>query len=499
MVFSIIKKGGSQRRALKEALQQARSYEEWLSSARALDEAEGLMAWRESPGTSLLHENLIREHMMAMRQCREQGDAPGLNRVLQESLYRHLGELSNPELYGVARSGTKFLVEAYLDEVELSMGFICDQPMPGVSDRRKLAMFREAERVFGQPALLLSGGAAFGIYHMGVTRALWQQHLLPSVIAGSSMGAIVAGGICSRDPSELEVLFQQPESIHREAFRWRRAGEAWRRRHLMDPQQLLAHIRSNVGRISFREAAEHSGRSLNISVSPTRTRQKPRLLNDLASPEVMIDSALLASCAVPGIYPPVRLRARDGDGDKPYMATEKWIDGSVHGDLPLMRMARLQNVNRTIVSQANPHVLPFIHHHQSQGSGAGVRRVAATVMGAQVATTLKLTRSGWNDAPLLGPILNQAHAMTTQPYLGDINIQFPVKARYYRRVLANPSLEDLQWYIRLGEKATWPKIAMIRDQTRISRIFADCIARLRARAVSEAGSGDAATAGGGGL
>lgn len=476
--------------ALQKQLECAGNYEQWLSAAEALDEADGLMAWREAPGTRLLHETLIREHMVALARCREEGDAAELNRVLQESLYRHLGELSNPELYGVARSGTKRLVTAYLDEVEQSMRFICDHPMPGVSEKQKLAMFRDAERVFGQPALMLSGGAAFGIYHIGVTRALWQEGLLPEVIAGSSMGAIVAGGICTRTEPELERLFLEPGYIHREAFRWLSPGGIWQNRHLMDPQQLQVHIHDNVGQLSFREAAERSGRTLNITVSPTRTRQKPRLLNALASPDVMVDSAVLASCAVPGIYPPVRLKARDGDQEgsreKSYMPTESWIDGSVHGDLPLMRMARLHNVNRTIVSQANPHVLPFIHHHQQSGPGASVKQVAATLMGAQVATALQLTRTTWSSSPLLGPLLNQAHAMTTQPYLGDINIQFPVKLLRYRKVLANPSPEDLQWYIRLGERATWPRLAMIRDQTRISRIFADCIRRLEARVVSAA-------------
>ena len=33
-------------------------------------------------------------------------------------------------------------------------------------------------------------------------------------------------------------------------------------------------------------------------------------------------------------------------------------------------------------------------------------------------------------------------------------------------------------FIRLGEQATWPRMAMIRDQTRISRTFSDCITRL---------------------
>lgn len=310
----------SDKQTLRDKLSRAETYEQWWHAARALDEAEGLLEWREAPGSDLLHENLIREHLYSMRHHRRKGDAAALNPVLQESLYRHLGELSNPELYSVARTGTKTLATEFLDEVENAMYFICDHEMPGISEEGKLALFRDAERVFGRPALMLSGGAAFGIYHIGVARALWEQGLLPNVIAGSSMGAIVAAGVCSRNGAELERLFYEPDSIHRTAFRRLAPSEIWQKGHLMDPEQLLEHIRSNVGRVSFRDAAERSGRTLNISVSPTRTRQKPRLLNALASPEVLVDSAVLASCAVPGIYPPVMLKARDlvgGISEKP--------------------------------------------------------------------------------------------------------------------------------------------------------------------------------------
>ncbi|WP_275705746.1 patatin-like phospholipase family protein [Marinobacter iranensis] len=471
-----------QRRKLKQQLAEATSYEQWLAIATHLDELEGMLAWREEEGCELLHEALIREHIDAMVRCRENGDTRGLTRVLQESLYRHLGEIANPDLYAIAWTGTKYLVSEFLDEVERSMYFICDNRMPGVTNQQKLRLFQDAERVYGRPALMLSGGAAFGIYHIGVTRALWQQGLLPDVIAGSSMGAIVAGAICTRSNPELERFFYEPGEVHLDAFRWLEPGRIWRKRHAMDQSQLLHHIHSNIGSISFREAAEHSGRTLNISVSPTRTRQKPRLLNNLASPEVLVDSAILASCAVPGIYPPVTLQARDGAkgkaGSKPYMPTERWIDGSVHGDLPLMRMARLHNVNRTIVSQANPHVLPFISYHHQRGPAASAKQAATSLMHAQVATTLNLTRNSWSST-ILRPLLEQAHAMATQTYLGDINIQFPFRPLLYRKLLTNPGQEELEMFIRLGEQATWPRLAMIRDQTRISRTFTNCIARLQ--------------------
>lgn len=483
-MLSVMNAEKRQRNQLEQQLAHARTWEQWYAAAHALDELDGTLAWRERSGSGLIHHALLQEHTLALKTNRERGDSHQLIALLQESVYRHLGELANPALYAVARTGTKWVVTEFLEQVEQAMQYICDHPLPGVSDEQKLQMFRDAERVYGQPALMLSGGGAFGIYHLGVTRALWQQGLLPDVMAGSSMGAIVAGAICTRNDDELEQFFGEPQRIHRDAFNWLGLRETWQRGYAMNPDQLHRHIRANMGSPSFREAFRHSGRTLNISVSPTRTRQKPRLLNALSSPDVLVDFAVLASCAVPGLYPPVTLQARDAGGDAtgetPYMPTERWIDGSVHGDLPLMRMARLHNVNKTIVSQANPHVVPFISEEHQRSIGATLKRATVSLLHGQIATALKLTReSPTSSIAIVRPLLEQAHAMATQNYLGDINIHFPFQPALYRKVLANPKPGDLETFIRLGEQATWPQLAMIRDQTRISRVFAECIGRLK--------------------
>ncbi|MEK7563309.1 MAG: patatin-like phospholipase family protein [Patescibacteria group bacterium] len=41
--------------------------------------------------------------------------------------------------------------------------------------------------------LVLSGGAAYGVANVGVVECLEKEGLSPDVIAGSSMGAVVAG------------------------------------------------------------------------------------------------------------------------------------------------------------------------------------------------------------------------------------------------------------------------------------------------------------------
>ena len=474
-----------QKQTLNQALAQASTYQEWLSVAQALDEHDGLMDWRSSDASSFFHESLIRDHIRQMQALRLSKELEGLAVLLQESVYRHLGELNNPELYQYARSGTKHVVTEYLDEVEQVMRTLSEQSIPNMPEQQKLALFEQAERIYGRPALMLSGGAAFGIYHLGVTKALWEANLLPTILAGSSMGAIVAAAVCNRSDAELDTLFsEQMESIHHRALRWRSPKQMWQQGTFMDERQIFEHIIANVGSTTFGEAYQRSGRILNISVSPTRTHQKPRILNYLTAPNVLVEYAAQASCAVPLLFAPVALQARHANGQQiPYMSTETWIDGTVHGDLPRERLARLHNVNQTIVSQANPHVIPFITHKKQRGIRAVGKHVVSSLIHTSSAELLDIGRHVLQKTPL-SPLLTQAHAVAAQSYLGDINIQFPFQPKAYLKVIANPNAAGLANYIRLGEQATWPQIAMIRDLTRISRVFPECIAVIKGRIIT---------------
>jgi NTE family protein len=373
------------------------------------------------------------------------------------------------------------VVSDYLDEVERVMRTLSEQTIPNMSEQRKLELFEQAERIYGRPALVLSGGAAFGIYHLGVTKALWEAQLLPQTLAGSSMGSIVAAAVCNRSDAELDVFYgEQLQNIHRQALRWRSPKTMRQSGTAMDERQLFEHIVTNVGSATFMEAYQRSGRILNITVSPTRTHQKPRILNYLTAPDVLVEYAAQASCAVPLLFPPVALQARRQGVQMPYMSTETWMDGTVHGDLPRERLARLHNVNQTIVSQANPHVIPFITHKQQRGVRAFGKRVVSSLIHTGSAELLDIGRHAFSKTPL-SPVFDQAHAVAAQTYLGDINIQFPFKPSAYLKVIANPSPKGLVNYIRLGEQATWPQLAMIRDLTRISRVFPECIAVIRDR------------------
>ena len=84
-------------------------------------------------------------------------------------------------------------------------------------------------------------------------------------------------------------------------------------------------------------------------------------MNELTSPYLLMWSAALASCAVPVLFPPVKLTAKNAEGkNSPYMSSLRWVDGSVRSDFPRTRIARLYNINYTIACQVNPHIVPFM-------------------------------------------------------------------------------------------------------------------------------------------
>ncbi len=463
---------------LTEAMAHAESHAEWEGIAREIDRETGMDAWRRDDESPFYNYRLVRRDMEQMLEYRQTANVYRLLDLLHDSLRRNMGDVGHPSLYDKALTGTKILIEDYLKEAERGLYFLCENDFPHLPPDKKLRLFTQAAHNFGRSALMLSGGATFGIFHLGVVRALWEQNLLPKVMSGSSMGAIVAAGTCVRTEKEIEDVHFRRRILNRDALHWLSPSAAWREKSLMDQKQLLKNIQMNVGDLTFAEAYERTGRILNISVSPTRMGIKPRLLNYITAPNVTIASAACASSAVPGVFPPAKLMAKDRSGQiVPYMANEKWVDGTLREDIPTMRLSRLHNVNHYIVSQTNPHVIPFLGYRRKRGVVPFALDLAASMVQGQVLQVLDVARQRVQQNPWR-PILDQMYAVAGQQYSGDINIQLPFSPWMYRLVLKNPSEEEFEAFVRMGEKATWPQIVRIRNQTRISRCFEACLAKL---------------------
>lgn len=458
--------------ARQRDLDQAATYAEWREIATDLDRLEGSDAWKQDEMSDDYDYLLIKERLNTLRELRKSGEVRQLVFQLAEGLHGNLGNVADPVLYAYARVGTKRLVEEYIEESTRCLDYVCVGDFPDFSNDEKILFFKRTGTSYGRSALLLSGGATLGMFHLGVIKALSEANVLPRVISGSSAGAIIASMVGTRTDDELPAMFD-PDSLSLQAFQTVSLRQVLAGNALMDPRQLQNCLERNIAPGSFIQAFERTRRILGITVSPAEAHQSARLLNYLTAPNVTVQSAVLASCAVPGVFPPVMLDALDFDGVKhPYMRSKRWVDGSIANDLPMLRLARLHNVNHYIVSQTNPHVVPFMRDTDP-------RRRTLTDVVQHVATTatrdvLKLSRNYLGGA-VPGRIVDMLNDVLQQRYSGDISV-FPRQSpTQLMRMFSNPSQAAIAGFIRDGERATWPKLERIRLQTRISRAFEDCL------------------------
>ena len=76
----------------------------------------------------------------------------------------------------------------------------------------RVNFLRKAKRSFGNTALLLSGGATLGLYHLGVMKALVEGDLLPKVVSGTSAGAVLSAFMAVRTDEEIRESFNSRDS-----------------------------------------------------------------------------------------------------------------------------------------------------------------------------------------------------------------------------------------------------------------------------------------------
>lgn len=467
-------------RDAKAAMQNAESYAVWHEAASVLDQREGLDEWMEEDASDDYDWRLLRARLRQLRQLRADGDITSLVHHLRQGLHWNIGNIGNPVLYSHARTGTKNLIEQYLQTVVETLEWLADGSFPEFPHAQKLKFFRDVTRAFGQSGLLLSGGATLGLFHVGVVKAIYLEGLLPRVLSGSSAGAVVAAAMSTRNEDEtLELL--DPENSYYRFWRALRPADMLRFGSVMDPTQLRRAIASNVPDLTFEQAFEASGRSLNITVSPAGSNQQPRLLNHLTFPYLCIREAVAASSAVPLIFPPVMLMTRDARGARvPFMPALKWNDGSLKSDLPILRLRRLHNVNHFVVSQTNPHVIPFMARAEGgprAGRLSGLRKLAMGTLLQQSRSVVDIARSGLPDGALRKP-LDVAASMLDQNYRGNVTIMPQNSLWRFMRVTANPRIDDVRRFILEGERATWPRMAQLRNQLMISQTLERCLASL---------------------
>lgn len=461
-------------------MDKATTYDEWKAAAIAYDERTGTARWKEVDESSRYDHKVIRKRLEEVREVRAAGDPHRLLYYLNEGIHGNMGGMGSGRLYRKAKFGTKNLVTEYIEEQAEALKQIADVPDAEIPHTEKLEFFRRASHCFGRTALMLSGAGALGPFHVGVIKALFEQGLLPNVISGASAGSVVSAILGTRVDDDLEDMFQPRTivSVFEEATEVE--AEVMRGNSQMSVEDLRSFLEHNVPDLTFQEAFELTGRRINISVSPKELHQQSRLLNAVTSPNVYIREAVMASCAIPGIFPPVTLAAKNRKGERqPYVASRQWVDGSVTDDLPSKRLSRLYGVNHFITSQTNPVVLWSL-----QDSGARddiISRLWEINQNASrqwLRATYPFAMQVTQDLYPFNVWTRTFYSVATQDYTADINIIPRQKFWDPRKLLAVLTEHETGTLIREGEMATWPKIEMIRNCTKISFTLDRILARL---------------------
>ncbi|MCE7058759.1 patatin-like phospholipase family protein [Dyadobacter sp. CY343] len=172
--------------------------------------------------------------------------------------------------------------------------------------------------------LVLSGGGARGIAHLGVIQALFEKGIKPDVISATSSGAFV-GAMVAYGYQPEEVL---EKIIQTSFYPYLRPG--------FGATGLLQMKR--IETVICQYIPENSFESLKI----------PLVLNatDIVSGETVLYSSgdlalpLLASCCIPGLFSPIQINGRD------------MVDGGVLNNLPVEHMEGEADI--IIGSHCNP-------------------------------------------------------------------------------------------------------------------------------------------------
>ncbi|KAK4445067.1 putative lipase [Podospora aff. communis PSN243] len=492
---------------LAARMQNATSLTEWESAAKELDQLEGNDEWKLDPSTGDYHPDLIETKLRELDTARTNCDIRTMMYLIRTALSRDLGGMGNIDLYRHSYIGTKDLIERYVDSAIKTIESVVEKSayaLPaGLEPKDMLEEVLCARQSFGRSALLLSGGATFGMSHIGVLKALYETKLLPRIISGASAGSIVCSVLCTRKDEEVPDLIARFPYGDLGVFEGEDEGLSDHIRRLLtegswaDISNLTRVMRAWLGDLTFQEAYNRTRRICNICVSSASIYELPRLLNYVTAPNVMIWSAVAASCSVPLVFQAAPLLVKDPatGAHVPWNPTpQRWIDGSVDNDLPMTRLAEMFNVNHFIVSQVNPHVVPFLskddrlypatapgrlrQQQKTQDEGEWLYTLTSLAKDETLHRLQFLAEMG-----IFPNLFTKLRSILSQRYSGDITILPEIAVQDLPLILRNPTSEFMKRNCLIGERATWPKLSRVRDRCAIELALDHAVHALRARVV----------------
>ncbi|KAH0615196.1 uncharacterized protein H6S33_000832 [Morchella sextelata] len=409
---------------LLEQLSQAKTYEQWQDTATKLDAELGNDLWRHDPTSTDYDYQFIRDCLRRLKEARKDGDIVRLVNLVRSGLLRNLGNISHINLFNRSYAGSKYLIA-------------------------KLDLFHDTRQSFGRSTLVLQGGAMFGLYHLGIVKGLHLRGLLPRIITGTGVGALIAA-LVGIHPEEELIRFLAVDGID------------------LNVKVLEECVRANVGDLTFDEAYQKTKRILNITVSTAKRNGVPKLLNYLTAPNVLIWSAACASNATSTLYDSVELMCKDENGAiVPWVDQEitwqRWTQASnADRDSPQTRIAELFNVNHFIVSQARPYLAPFLMSDLHRHGRHGITLKIVHLLGLEIRHRLsQLDLLGFLPFGLRTFLVDETipgASVTVVPHL---------RLADFEQLLQNPDKQTVKYWIEKGERSIWPAGELLKARCEI--------------------------------
>ncbi|KAH7078442.1 acyl transferase/acyl hydrolase/lysophospholipase [Paraphoma chrysanthemicola] len=494
---------------LQLRIRNAETIDEWNAAATELDAVVGNNPWKEEDDSPEYDAAGIAARLREWEDACLNHDLLRILHLLRTDLSREVGGIGDKQLYKHSFIGTKKQIERYLDVVVKAVSLVLDIsekqgsacPLPA---QRILEQIKIVRATFGRTAVLLSGGGTFGMNHIGVIKALWDAKVLPRIVSGASAGSIVAAVLCTKTDAEIpEVMHEfcygdldvfeklgENEGYISKVVRMFTTGGAF------DISHLMRVMKGIFGNMTFKEAYNRTQRVLNIPVSTSTHFELPRLLNHVTAPNVIIWSAVCTSCSVPLVFKKASLLAKDPKTREivPWDPNPEvtWIDGSVDNDLPMTRLSEMFNVNHFIVSQVNPHVVPFLTKDGKMVTAEESRQPPALpVASSWLKEGLNLASGELVhrmqvlvDMGVFPSLVTKLTSVLSQRYYGDINIFPQISMVDFPRVLSNPTPEYMIGCMQAGQRATWPKLSRINNHVCIELALDKAVHELEARVIS---------------
>ncbi|KAJ3253742.1 hypothetical protein HK103_000334 [Boothiomyces macroporosus] len=340
-------------------LKNSQDYKEWIDVATELD----ILAGKGEIERHYFDVELVTNVVKKMKRFMSKNDVYALSSLLQNSvLKKDFGGIENPLIYSNSYIAVHPIIPEYFRVTGFALDYICRHQ--DLSLQEKQRFLKKVSVNFGKTALCLSGGAFLAFFHFGVLKAMYENDCLPDIISGTSVGSFLASIICCRTNEELEQVFhpsvsENAKTLTNDFFdkikNFYNTGAVYSvERYRQDASW------GCKGDMTFIEAYRLTGRVLNISITTYGSTFKSICFNYLNTPDVIISSAVTASCACPLIIPPHSILMKKEGKKVPFLDLGKlWVDGSLTADIPEEELHRTFGVKSIIVSQANPHIFFF--------------------------------------------------------------------------------------------------------------------------------------------